>query len=246
MADRESDNKINGKIIICTYPQPEEDDASVLLKQAGATVHFMPAIEIRPLTCKLTQELANYNWLVFTSKNGIRCFCEQHAPNSTNKIAVLGEATGQELSRFNLSADYVGRGRTGADFAEELKSVIATDETVLLVLGELAPDTIQQQLQATNLVDRVNAYQTVMPNLFPAECVELIESNTYDLMLVSSPSAIKNLYLAFHAKISQWRVISIGKTTSAACRNLGIEPLATATESTYKGMAETTIDYLQH
>ncbi|WP_320167972.1 uroporphyrinogen-III synthase [Mangrovibacterium marinum] len=246
MADRQTDHKIQDKRIICTYPQPEPDEFSVRLEQAGANVHFMPAIEIRPITGQLPKQLSDYNWLVFTSKNGIRSFFNQYQPAANNKIAVLGEATGHELNNFNLKASYTGTGRTGEDFAHELKDVILPGESVLLVLGELAPDTILHQLQATNSVDRINIYQTVAPDHFDPECVQLIESDSYDLMMISSPSAIKNLYLAFRAKISQWRVISIGKTTTAACRNLGIEPLATAKDSSYKGLAETTIEYLQH
>ncbi|RKD88206.1 uroporphyrinogen-III synthase [Mangrovibacterium diazotrophicum] len=246
MADRQTDNKIHGKLIICTYPQPEPDEFSVQLEKAGAKVLFMPAIEIRPLTCQLPKQLSDYNWLVFTSKNGISSFFNQYQPAANNKVAVLGEATGSELNNFSLNANYTGTGRTGADFAKELKDVIHPGESVLLVLGELAPDTIQQELQATNSVDRINIYQTVAPDHFDPECVELIESESYDLMIISSPSAIKNLYLAFREKISQWRVISIGKTTTAACRNLGIEPLTTAKDSSYKGLAETTIEYLQH
>jgi uroporphyrinogen-III synthase len=246
MADKPDENKIHGKIIICTYPQPDTDDFSVLLEKAGAKVHFMPAIEIHPLRCELPQKLSDYNWLVFTSKNGIRNFAGQHRPASTNSIAVLGEATGRELNQFNLKADYTGSGHSGTDFARELKTVIKPDEAVLLVLGKLAPDTIEQELQATNPVDRINVYETVAPVNFDPACVRLIESDSYDLMLVSSPSAIKNLYLAFHAKISRWRVISIGTTTTAACRRLGIEPLATSGESSYTGLAATTIEYLQH
>jgi len=246
MADRQTDNKIHGKLIICTYPQPEPDEFSVPLENAGAKVLFMPAIEIRPLACRLPKQLSDYNWLVFTSKNGIRSFFNQYALKAANKIAVLGEATGRELDSFNLKADYTGTGRTGADFGNELKKVILPGQSVLLILGELAPDTILQELQATNSVDRINIYQTVAPDNFDPECVELIESDSYDLMMISSPSAIKNLYLAFREKISQWRVISIGKTTTAACRNLGIEPLTTAKYSSYRGLAETTIEYLQH
>lgn len=246
MADKRRENKNHGKIVICTYPKPEPDEFTVQLEQVGAQVLFMPAIQTRPLACRLPQDLSDYNWLVFTSKNGIRFFAEQYNLHSVNKIAVLGEATARELEKFKLKADYIGSGKSGADFAEELKEVITPNESVLLVLGELAPDTIRQSLQASNPVERVNVYQTLAPDHLNPECVGLIESDNYDLMIVSSPSAIKNLYLAFHAKISQWRIISIGKTTTSACHDLNIEPLATAKESSYKGLAETTIEYLQH
>ena len=246
MNDRQKKNKIHGKIIICTFPKPEPDDFSILLKKAGAIVHYMPAIEIRSCSYHLPQDISNYHWVVFTSKNAIRFFAEELEKYAFKKIAVLGEATANELRKFNIEPDFIGTGRSGDDFAEELKRVLEISESVLLVLGKLAPDVIQKRWSNTNKVDRINIYETIAPKAFSPECVKLIESNRYDLLIISSPSAIKNLYLAFHEKKINWRLISMGKTTTAACYNLQITPLATATESTYKGLAAITIEYLQH
>ncbi|WP_163713164.1 uroporphyrinogen-III synthase [Mangrovibacterium lignilyticum] len=246
MADRQDANKIHGKIIICTYPKPEPDDFAILLEQSGATVYSMPAIEIQPCSYHLDQNVSNYQWLVFTSKNGVRSFAAELKKLDFNKIAVLGEGTAFELHKLNIEPDYIGTGRSGSDFAEELKQVFKPNESVLLLLGELAPDTIQTKLSATHLVERINVYQTKRPEVWSRECLKLIEENLYDLMIISSPSAIKNLYLALQPKNIDWRIISIGKTTTAACRELQIEPLATAKEATYIGLAETTIEFLQH
>jgi len=246
MADKLNDHKIQGKKIICTYPKPCPDEFSQLLEGVGAKVFFMPAIEIRPITFQLLKEACCYSWIIFTSKNGVRHFFEKCNNQRYGKIAVLGAATATELRKFNIQPAYVGAGKSGEDFAHELREVISPGESILLVLGKLAPDSIQTALSTVNSVDRIDVYQTVVPEQFDPESFKLINSNSYDLMIVTSPSAVKNLYLAFLSENIDWRIISIGKTTTAACRDLGIEPLATATESSYSGLAQTTIEYLQH
>lgn len=246
MAERQGENSIHGKIIICTYPKPEPDDFAPSLEQAGAIVHFMPAIEIGPLPYQLDKDLATYDWLIFTSKNGIRYFNEDLSGGRSFKVAVLGEATAAELRKKGIDPDFIGSGKSGRDLAEELKTVLHPNESILLVLGELAPDVLSAELRKANPVDRVNVYQNSVPGHFDPKPFALIRDSAYDLMIVTSPSAIKNLYLAFRPFPVQWRIISIGKITTAACRELGIEPLATASEQSYKGLAETSLRYLQH
>ncbi|MFV0378610.1 MAG: uroporphyrinogen-III synthase [Mangrovibacterium sp.] len=246
MAEKQSENNVDGKIIICTYPKPEPDDFAPSLEQAGATVYFMPAIEIGPLPYRLEKNLASYDWLIFTSKNGIRFFNEDLKSQLKGKIAVLGEATATELRRKGIEPDFTGSGKSGRDLAAELKTALQPNQSILLVLGELAPDILTIELEKSNPVDRVNVYQNTIPECFNPKSFALIAENNYDLMIVTSPSAIKNLYLAFQPFPVQWRVISIGKVTTTACRELGIEPLDTAINQCYNGLAETTLKYLQH
>ncbi|WP_372776736.1 uroporphyrinogen-III synthase [Mangrovibacterium sp.] len=245
MADRLTD-KIHGKIIICTFPKPYPDDFAAPLEEAGAEVLYMPAIEIRALPYHLKKDINSYDWIVFTSKNGIRFFKEELEMKTMKHIAVLGDATASELRKRGISPDFIGSGLSGVDFADELKQNVAPGESILLILGELAPNTLINTLNNRNPVDRINVYQTIAPDKLNPKFTTLIRQNQYDLMLISSPSAIKNLYLALQPQNIEWRLVSIGKTTTAACRDLQIEPLATAKESSYKGLAEATLEYLKN
>lgn len=240
------ENTAAGKTIICTYPKPEPDDFTPRLEHAGAAVLYLPAIRIEAAPFRLQHELSAYRWLVFTSKNGIRHFAELPHRTAKNQIAVLGEATAGELRSLGIEPDFVGSGQSGRDLAAELLAVIEPGEQVLLVLGELAPDTISKALAETNPVERINVYRTVAPESWNPEIFDRVKAGNYDLMIVSSPSAIKNLYLAYQPFEIDWKVVSIGKTTTSACRELGIEPVETAAEPSYRGLAETTLKYLQH
>ncbi|MCW0482082.1 uroporphyrinogen-III synthase [Gaoshiqia sediminis] len=236
---------LQGKIIICTYPKKDPDDFFEIISQLGAEVYYLPMIEVSPSLFQLQKEIGSYHWLVFTSKNGVSAFLQEQKPTNSNKMAALGEITAAELLKNGYVADFVGSGKSGADFAEELSGTIPPGNSVLLVLGNLAPDTLQRKLSANHPVDRVNVYQTIEPENIDENLLKQIEDDAYDLLIVSSPSAIKNLYATLKRNKTGLRLISIGKTTTTAMSELGLNPLVTAAESSYKALAEATISYFK-
>ncbi|WP_423127112.1 uroporphyrinogen-III synthase [Gaoshiqia sp. Z1-71] len=242
MDKRQEPNILDGKIIICTYPQKTPDDFYDIISNLGAEIRYLPMIEVKALSVQLPKAISAYQWLVFTSKNAVSAFFSQYMPVRENRIAVLGEGTAKELDAFGLKADFIGSGQSAVDFVSELAAVISPGETMLLALGTLAPDTLQQRLSGQYPVDRVNVYQTVMPATVDPELFEQIEQDRYDWLVVTSPSAIKNLHACLKKTSSDLRIISIGETTTAAIRELNLEPLATAATPGYRGLAEKTIE----
>lgn len=234
-----------GKTIIPTFPKPETDDFSAELEPRGATVAWMPMIEVKSVPFDLSLKPDDYQWLVFTSKNGVKFFFSAKPVSTTAKIAALGSATADELKKHGSTATFTGSGATGSAFANELLSVIQPNEKVLMVLGSLAPDMIADRLRTIAHVDRIDVYATTMPDLIDSQTLAKVKAGQYDALAVSSPSAIKNLATALGNNASPIKAICIGETTSAAMRELGIEPLATATEQSYKGLAEAVINYFE-
>lgn len=231
--------------IICTFPEPEKTDFADLLRQHNFNVLFLPAIAIRPLPYRLKKSLADYDWIVFTSKNGVKSFQASLNTAKLPRIAVLGAATAKALKKLQIEPDFEGSGHSASSLAEELKPLIQARASILLVLGKLAPDTLQAAFETHHWVERINVYETIVPEKLDPQISHLLETDAYELLLVSSPSAIKNLYLAFRSKIVNWRLISIGSTTTEACQNLGIAPLVTAKDTSYLGMAQSALEYLQ-
>ncbi len=237
---------LKGKTIISTYPKKIPDVLADSLESLGAKVLSLPMIQISPIPFSLEKNIEQYNWIVFTSKNAIPPFFKKIQLSNQNKIAVIGKGTADELSKHEYQASFIGSGKSGEDFAEELVQLVPEGESILLVLGQLAPNTIQQKLSSKNSVDRIDVYNTEMPDSIQSEHLQRIEKDDYDLIIVSSPSAIINLSSALKNGVKELRLISIGKTTSAAIRKLGIEPLAEAKESSYQGLADITIEYLKN
>ncbi len=235
---------LKGKTIILTYPASDRDPLPIRLRTAGAEVVSMPVIATEPIPFQPQNETSRYNWLVFTSKNGVAAYLASFSFLPGQKIAVLGPATAAEVVRHGYQPHFTGQGQTASLFAAELRRVIAADEHSLLVLGTLAPDTLETALADHCRLERINVYRTGMPEKIDPAAVRRIEENRYDVLLVSSPSAFRNLISVLQKNTQNLRIISIGPTTTAAIRERNIEPVATADSPGYGELAETTIRYL--
>ncbi|MEL7586058.1 MAG: uroporphyrinogen-III synthase [Prolixibacteraceae bacterium] len=236
---------LKGATIILTYPENDQYELSQILQEAGAVVLSMPMIAIEPIPFKLKKDIATYDWLVFTSKNAVDPFFDQYTAASGNHIAALGPGTAASLNRRNLPVSFTGTSKTAVHFSEELLPVIHPHKSVLLVLGTLAPDTLENTLSTTHPVERINVYTTVMPRQVDPALMKRIDDGCYDFLVVSSPSAIRNLAKLLPGK-ENIRIFSIGQTTTAAIRELRMEPLATASDPGYGGLARTIISYYKN
>ena len=225
--------------IISTWPAKKEDRFATFLQEKGMTVVSFPMIEVNFRLFTIPGNIRDYDWVIFTSKNGARSFLEQYTFHPNNKIAVIGEGTAAPLRAYGMNPHFVGEGLTGEAFAEALADLIGEGHQILLALGDLAPDTLCQALSPHNIVERIDVYETRTPEIVDQECFNDIIVGNYDFIAVSSPSAIKNLYaLVKDENKVPLRIASIGETTSRAAGDLGIEPVITADEPSYEGLAE--------
>lgn len=233
-------------IIITTWPVKKDDRFAKILESEGMTVWSMPMIEIDFRLFTIPGYLSDYDWVVFTSKNGARSFLEQKTFHPHNKIAVIGAGTRAPFEAYGIQPDFEGTGQSGQKFADELAAKIGVGKCILLALGNMAPDSLYQALSPQNHVERINVYDTRSPEDVDQELLNRIVNDDYDLVAISSPSAIKNLFALVKEQIKvPLRVVSIGDTTSQAARELGIEPLKTATEQTYDGLAKCAVDLIR-
>ena len=238
---RESDI-LKDKIIICTYPKKEHDELAEILTAHGAKVISMPLIETSPLPFQLQHRLTEFDWLIFTSKNAVEPFVKEFH-SFTNKVAALGEKTTEKLRQHHIEVKFTGSGKSATDFGNELLSILKKGEKALLVLGNLAPDTLKEILADQISVERVNVYQTTAAKLVDQGHLERIQTGQYDALIMTSPSAYQELKMKLNRPFSALQIISIGKTTTAAIQKDEVEPLATSSDASYKGLAATTIEY---
>jgi uroporphyrinogen III methyltransferase/synthase len=126
-----------GQTIVVTRAREQAAALATPLRQLGAEVIELPTIEIQaagdyaPLDRALAQ-LGDYDWLVFTSANGVRSFLDRLDASAADlrgirgKICAIGPATRDALARFHLKVDvmaeqYVAEGLLEALQGFELK-----------------------------------------------------------------------------------------------------------------------------
>ena len=237
---------LKGKTIVCTYPENEQDEAAERLRKAGALVLSMPMITVEPIPFRLKNDPQHYDWLVFTSKNAVSSFFSRYSLTDNQNVAALGPGTAAELTKQNCRVNFTGKGKSAVHFAREIRQIISPGEKILLVLGTLAPDRLEKTLSENYAIERINVYLTTMPAYVDTELVQRVENDLYDVLLVSSPSAFFNLFSILQGNKENLRIISIGETTTAAIRKFNIEPVATALNPGYKGLAEAAVNYFKN
>ena len=250
---------LNGKILISTRAPEAGDTLPDLLAAQGATLFSLPMIEIKPGTLQaadqnIVKDLGSYDWLFFTSRNGVANFFK-HLIDLTGsselpsalRVAVVGAKTASELEYYGYTAAFTGKNHGSVEMASEFYEVIQPkNRKILLSLGNLADDTLKNQLSADNLVDRINVYETCEPRQVDPLVIKRISDGAYDLILFTSPSTFNHfIALVDMSLIGQLKIASIGITTSKAIREAGFEPTLTADMSNAEGLTEAIVKYFQ-
>ena len=246
--------KLLGKVLITTRPIDADDNLPDLLKNEGAEVLALPMIEIKSVTPtekekETLNNLDQFHWVFFTSKHGVVHFFKHLSEINGNtnlpdslKIGTVGKKTAAELDYYGYAPDFISTGNTSVDMLDLFyKKYSPSNLNFLLALGNLAYNTLEHKLSVDNQVARINIYKTMSPASADETILNRITNNSYDLILLTSPSTFSNLKSFIDLK--ELKLASIGQTTSKAIQNEGHTPLLTATTSTTEGLCKAIIDY---
>src|SRR5262249_21183881 len=167
-----------GRHIVITRAAKQAPELARRLEALGARVTTLAAIGIEPVrdTSRLDaaiDELGWYDWLVFTSVNGVQAFAERLAARGRNwsarqraRVAVIGPATARALAACGVAYDLMPSDYVAEALLEELGNVAG--QRILLVRADIARRTLAEQLALRGAeVDEVAAYQTVTRPLAP-------------------------------------------------------------------------------
>lgn len=254
-------NSLENKTIISTRPFNRDAQLIDLLTTEGANYISLPmiAVEMNELTSDQKNALINlqqFDWVIFTSINGVQFFFEHLKTICSEKIfppnlktAVVGHSTKKELEKFGVEATLVSDGNTSMDFLKHLNSAILenSNQKLLLPFGNLAGDLLELNLKSKAQICRINVYNTVAPRQVDSVLLRKIILHQYDLILLSSPSAFYNLKMHLGASfpIKELRVACIGPVTEKALTDYEVIPQVVAESSTAEGLFESVKKYFQ-
>ena len=250
---------LNGKVIISTRAPETGDTLPDLLTAQGAVLLSLPMIEIRSAALSQADQekilnLDRYDWLFFTSRNGVAQFFKQLIDLTGSselpanlEVAVVGTKTASELEYYGYSPAFTGKKHGSAEMASELLSTQQlASQNILLALGDLADDTLMKNLEENNRVDRINVYETCLPRQVDPMVIRRISDGDYDLILFTSPSTFNHFVsLVDFSLLGQLKIGSIGLTTTNTIQEAGFEPMLTAKMSNAEGLTEAIVNYYQ-
>jgi uroporphyrinogen III methyltransferase/synthase len=241
-----------GRRIVNTRPKGQADALSFRLKALGADVIEMPTIEIAsaadygPLDRAIGQ-LAAYDWLIFTSANGVRSFVERLDASAADlralraKICAIGPATRAAIEALHLKVDLMGREYVAEGLIEAFSAYDLAARRVLLPRAAVARDLVPVELARRGAqVDVVEAYRTVTPENAAAQAARVFGGGRKpDCITFTSSSTVQNFVAAAGAEaLAGVKVASIGPVTTATARRLGIAADAEARTFTVDGLVE--------
>lgn len=246
------DRPLTGLRVLVTRASKQANALTEQLERFGATVVELPAIEIvtadtGPIDDAL-RRLGTYDWLVFTSANGVTALLERLAAIGLDttaaagvQIAAIGKATATRLRDSGLQVDFVPQRFVAEAFVEEMTSLGVAGKRVLLPQAEIARDVVAVGLrEAGALVETVVAYRTVMPDEFDSDHMHGLFSDI-DIATFASPSSVRNTLAIAGGNLPSGRVVCIGPVTAAAAREAGLIVAATADEHTMAGLVEAVV-----
>ena len=233
-----------GRRIVVTRARGQSAEFAGSLRALAADVIEFPTIEIRPPSDpapldRAIARLETYDWIVFTSANGVRYFLEALDRSARDlramraKLCAIGPATKKAIEDLHLKVDRMPREYVAESLVEAFGGEELAGRRILLPRAAVARDTAPRGLAALGaLVDVVEAYRTTVPApaAFPPHA---------DWITFTSSSTVKNFVeLAGLDALRGVKVASIGPVTSATARDLGLTVDAEADPHTTQGLID--------
>ena len=194
-----------GRRVVVTRARDQAEELRRKLEALGAEVLELPLVEIKPfvdrdLTLEVFAEIGHYDWLVFTSANGVRHFFDLFLKAFRDlrglgvmRIACVGEATAQAVRALHLEVEICPHTATAEALADALVATGSLDNArILVVTGNLNRDTLVTRLEDERaIVDRIQVYENVRADLGHDPAAEDFRQRGGDAILFASASAVQ-------------------------------------------------------
>jgi uroporphyrinogen III methyltransferase/synthase len=238
--------------IIVTRTRRQAGALSAQLSALGADVWEIPTIRIEePANLmefgQLVQDSHGYDWIVFTSPNGVDAFFrmfyklyDDARDIGPARIAAIGPATAARVREFHLKVDLQPPEYVAESIIKEFVKYGSVENLrILLVHPEQARDILPQELARLGaIVDEAIAYRTVPETSDRSGAMERFREEGADLVTFASSSAVEN-FLALKLPLTPTlKTASIGPVTSATMRTLGLKVDIEAKRHDIPGLVE--------
>lgn len=254
-----------GKNIIVTRARAQASEFSKKLASLGANPIEFPTIEVVPPDDwseldNAISELDQYDWLIFTSVNGVRFFLARLKKTGRDlralgniKIAAIGPKTAQELKDLCLVPDIVPYEYRAEAIVEEFKQRGASKTKVLIPRAQEAREVLPKTLRKMGFtVNVVTAYRTVRPEHDLDSVKQMLKDRQIHMITFTSSSTVRNFVAMFQQEeddLSKWMqhipVACIGPVTAETAKDLGFSVDIMPNEYTIEGLVETIIQFFR-
>jgi len=207
-------------------------------------VLLLPVIDIQPPADPMPLDRAiacldTYDWLIFTSANGVRSFVE-HLTDIRflrAKVCAIGPATAAAVEALHIKVDRIPKEYVAESLLEALASDDLAGKRILLPRAAVARDLVPVELTRRGaIVDVVEAYRTVIPEEAVAHVRDVLARKPHWITFTSSSTVRNFMKIVGGEALSGVKIASIGPITSATARDLGLTVDVEANPHTVPGL----------
>ncbi len=262
--NRENPQPLAARRIVITRAAEQAGELADLLRSFGAEVLEFPTIAFRPpesfeaLDAALGR-VAGYDWVIFTSVNGVRGFFDRLSFHGRDggelsglKVCAIGQATAEALRsrRGGIVADLVPEKFQAEGILEAWAGRDLDGIRILLARAAVGREVLPEALRKSGArVDMVTVYRTV-PAEGPPGVRRQIMAGDIDVVTFTSPSTVENFCVLFreeeHARFLDLFVAAvIGPITRDRIEKLGLTPGIEADPYTVPALAEAIVRHFE-
>lgn len=246
---------IRGKKILFTRAKGSDNTFENALKSLGASVEFLPVIEIKPVNdyTLLDEKISvidTYDGIFFTSTNAVKYFFERFNSKGkkfSGKIFTIGAKTKASVESFGYKVYFAPSVFSSEELADSIDKSEIKGKKYLFPCGNLAGNTLKEKLGSVALINEVVVYQTVLPETNSKKVNEIknkIEKGEINCISFFSPSSIEN-FLKIFPDFNQKNIniAVIGNTTLNRLKDFGLKADIIPEKSTSESLAKAIADY---
>lgn len=228
-----------GKGIVVTRAREQASGLAAMLTELGAEVVQFPTIQIAPLDDYAAIDAAiarrqDYQWVVFTSVNGVKYFWQRLAHTGLDsralcciKVAAIGPATADALCERGITPDFIPERYVAEGVVEGMLAMGMRGQKVLLPRAREAREVLPDELRAAGAtVDVIPVYSTVPALARKDEVLEMLAQGRIHCVTFGSSSTVDNFLAAIPVEIlrkyPQVQLASIGPVTTKTLQAHGL------------------------
>jgi uroporphyrinogen III methyltransferase/synthase len=241
-----------GKRIVVTRTRKQAGALSSALSDLGAEVLELPTIRIEPPEnlrefAELVRDAHTYDWLIFTSPNGVEAFFnmffriyDDAREIGGARIAAIGPATATAVKKYRLKVDLQPEVFVAEAVVKQFEKECSIENLKLLVVRATVTREIlaEQLMKLGAIVDEALAYRTVPETEDILGAVADFRENGADVVTFTSSSTVDN-FLALKLPLPpELKFASIGPITSETMRKHGLKVEVEAKQHDIPGLIE--------
>lgn len=246
-----------GRKVVVTRARQQASDLVRRLEALGACCLEFPTISIEPLSdySGVDEAITNldmYDWLIFTSVNGVLHFWERLRQSGLDsralgfcRVAAIGPATADALRERGIFPDFVPDKYVAESVVEGLLKLGIKNTSVLIPRAKEAREVLPRELEKAGArVSILPVYETKLAGTGGEDPRDLLDNGNIDYVTFTSSSTVRNFFSLVPAEDVREYVQNglcmacIGPITADTLREFGFEPEITAAEYTIPGLVD--------